>query len=617
MDLISFRIKNFRSIVDTNWVNLSADNVTTLVGQNESGKTAVLDALAITFSSKQATRDDLRYDSPLPEVSVRVKASKEEILAAIQSVEDASHREYLASLLEPKNTLMTWVFPTSQSENTPGQYSTTYAIQEPALAPLLAESLVQTSKQARATQPTGPAESDPEPTETASEAELAYEAAIEAATRSVDEFEAALFNLAPNFVLFQESSGLLPDKVDITDDFRLEPTVGATAANNFLTIAGVNLRTLVEGDTRSKAAILKAANQRFTENFREFWSQHIGKKSSLQLECAIHQYPQGTEKTGKPYLEFLITDTSAPLYPKQRSRGTRWFISFYLQLRASEVSRRNLVFLLDEPGANLHEKAQSDVLALIEKIRQTIGVIYTTHSPHLISEKYLHRILAVERDGDAPTNPTKVIGAHALGAASTDTLSPIFTTMGVAFSRQNAIRHHNNVILEELSSHYYLKAFWHLMKCTQEVHFLPATGTSNVPTFAQLFLGWGLEFVIVLDDEPSARKVFNSLKRDMFLDDHEWATRRMYKIPDCAGVEDIFHPDDYKRHVLGNDAVVLEGANSEWAKRNGAAKAIHALKFLQKVEANEIPMTGLHPESQSRVSALVERVDHMLKNYTN
>jgi AAA15 family ATPase/GTPase len=45
MKLIAFQIKNFRSIVNTGWCNLAPDNITGLIGQNESGKTAILEAL--------------------------------------------------------------------------------------------------------------------------------------------------------------------------------------------------------------------------------------------------------------------------------------------------------------------------------------------------------------------------------------------------------------------------------------------------------------------------------------------------------------------------------------------------------------------------------------------
>ncbi|MGC1176288.1 AAA family ATPase [Polaromonas sp.] len=246
------------------------------------------------------------------------------------------------------------------------------------------------------------------------------------------QFRNGLYYASSTVILFDEESGLLPNKIDITDEFVLDDEPGEQAVANFLTIAGIDLEVLVKSETRARAGILKAANRKISDDFRAFWSQTIGENVALQLECSIHQHPFGHEKAGKSYLEFLITDATAPLYPKQRSKGTRWFISFFLQLRASSVENVKLIFLLDEPGANLHEKAQADVLRLIEKIRATIPVIYSTHSPHLMNEESFHRILAVERDPEQAAHPTRVIGAHALGAASRDTLSPIFTMMGAS-----------------------------------------------------------------------------------------------------------------------------------------------------------------------------------------
>ena len=70
MKLTAFRIRNFRSIVDTGWQNLSPDNITCLIGQNESGKTSVLEALKV-FYSGIISEDVLRSDLSLPEVSCR------------------------------------------------------------------------------------------------------------------------------------------------------------------------------------------------------------------------------------------------------------------------------------------------------------------------------------------------------------------------------------------------------------------------------------------------------------------------------------------------------------------------------------------------------------------
>ena len=70
MKLKAFRIRNFRSIVDTGWQNISPDNITCLIGQNESGKTSVLEGLKV-FYSGIISEDVLRSDLSLPEVSCR------------------------------------------------------------------------------------------------------------------------------------------------------------------------------------------------------------------------------------------------------------------------------------------------------------------------------------------------------------------------------------------------------------------------------------------------------------------------------------------------------------------------------------------------------------------
>ena len=53
MKLVAFRIKNFRSIKDTGWHELAYDNITCLIGQNESGKTSVLEgSIGFQFGGK-------------------------------------------------------------------------------------------------------------------------------------------------------------------------------------------------------------------------------------------------------------------------------------------------------------------------------------------------------------------------------------------------------------------------------------------------------------------------------------------------------------------------------------------------------------------------------------
>ncbi|MCK4745943.1 MAG: AAA family ATPase, partial [Bacteroidales bacterium] len=70
MQLVAFRIQNFRSVVDTGWQQLAHDNITSLIGQNESGKTSILEALR-AFHDGKLIEDMLRSDLSLPLVSCR------------------------------------------------------------------------------------------------------------------------------------------------------------------------------------------------------------------------------------------------------------------------------------------------------------------------------------------------------------------------------------------------------------------------------------------------------------------------------------------------------------------------------------------------------------------
>ena len=68
MKLLSFRILNYRSIVDSGWCELSPDNITGIIGQNESGKTSVLEALK-SFYSGEVSEEIIRSDLSNPLVS--------------------------------------------------------------------------------------------------------------------------------------------------------------------------------------------------------------------------------------------------------------------------------------------------------------------------------------------------------------------------------------------------------------------------------------------------------------------------------------------------------------------------------------------------------------------
>ncbi len=424
----------------------------------------------------------------------------------------------------------------------------------------------------------------------------------------------AIVDAAPLVTLFDQASGLLPDRVDIIEKEGHSTLTGdgAQAATNFLNAANIDLDDLVHGDARKRENVLRRANQEVTTDFLKFWKQTIGKTERLQLECSIENYGQGP-KSGLPHLVFWISDGHHKLYLKQRSHGVRWFISFYVQLKASEKIRERRVFLLDEPGANLHSKAQEDVLRLINQLSEHLPIVYSTHSPHLIEYDKAYQILAVQRDGEAGDSPTRVIPAHQLGAASRDTLSPLLVAMGADFSQQQVIRKENNVILEEMSGAYYFMAIWKLLGRKEEAHFIAATGATNVESIANMFLGWGLGFAIVLDDDQMGRSVYNKIKKNMFGDEEDATKKRALKLPGCRGIEDIFSKKDFAKILLGDEKIDIGDSNSEYVKGPTVSKPVLAYRFWMKVSKGELKKDALDPETRKKLVEIADLVAGLSK----
>jgi len=79
MEIKSFRIKNYRSIKDSGVCYLSGDNITILAGMNESGKTAILEALE-DFNVDKAIREEaipIQNPDAIPEIAVTFEIDKE------------------------------------------------------------------------------------------------------------------------------------------------------------------------------------------------------------------------------------------------------------------------------------------------------------------------------------------------------------------------------------------------------------------------------------------------------------------------------------------------------------------------------------------------------------
>lgn len=590
MRLNAFRIKNFRSIVDTGFQDLSPDGISLIVGQNESGKSSVLDGIN-AFETGEIYEDDVRSNGSMPEVTCIFKFTNfQELLDCIPEGKELP-KNFKKVFEKLQNCIaFTRIWDADDYEDG------TLVIENFELGALW--------------------ETQEEPivsSATTDEGAVPTEEPVVTIIKE-EEFVEEVFGCFPNIDMFEDNS-LLPPTIDLEDLVKKNTKAhGYEGAKNFLLIADIKPEDLQNpASTRIIEDMLEEKCKKINVELQKYWHQTVGKKDKIEVILELKNHRNTAEgKQGNPYLTFWIRDKNGRLSPVQRSKGVKWFISFYLKLEATAKNGTSRIFLIDEPGANLHAKAQKDILSVFEKQKDNLQIIFTTHSPYLLDVDKVYRVHAVERtDTEDDKSETRVISFQNLGSASVDTLLPLYTNMGVDASHQSVISKENNVLLEEISAFFYLKAFWKLFGKDEIVNFLPATGCPNLPLLANLMLGWGLTFAIVLDDDPHGRKVLKELKESKVCEDD-----RLIKIEGCLGIEDLFSKTDFAKIVLGNPKAKITKENSEFMKDEKISKVITARDFMIGVNDGRIKLTDISQTTKDSVNKLLTKITGTLKRST-
>lgn len=433
---------------------------------------------------------------------------------------------------------------------------------------------------------------------------------------TLEDIAREVFNFIPVFEFFEDFSSLLPNKIDLEDLLNESGSVeGYKAAQNFLKIAGLNADFFREKNQRILKQKIENLNSDITIDFQDYWSQNVGKDNKIKLNFELEHYDYTVpEKSGKPYLEFWIKDKQERLYPKQRSRGVRWFLSFYLELKATAVSNHlDRVLLIDEPGLSLHARAQEDVLKVFEDLKSKMQILYCTHSPHLVDSSKLYRIMAIQRAvEDDERSETVIMDAKSLHEASTDTLTPIYSLMGVRLNDQQLIQQKNNIIVENSITHYYLTEISRLIDFQEKVYFVPAVNESSLPVLANLLMGWKLDFLILAFDTSEKREILELLRKSIYVQQEDPEGKKIIVCEGFKNIEDLFSTIDFKRLILQKRVGITE-SNSEYIENNGLSRLILVTNFLNYIKTENITFSDFDEETKKNFTQLFNRLKKIVK----
>ena len=536
MRITRARVINYRSIDDSSWVTL--EDVTALVGKNESGKTAFLEAIrkinSISGEDDQFKIRDfprkgyIKYkkiheQNPCTVAKAEFELSKEEV----SEIEANFGEGVLASnkVIVGKNYKNERIWEVNISES----------------APAIENSFTPSFSPTPVSIPGGIADK----TESGTISPVAKKIA--------DDF---LEKWLPKFVYFDNYS-TMRGKISISDLKKRTAEGGPfdDADRTFmslLTLSGVSLEELEEDLGYEDVKVeLESASITITDEIFEYWRQNRQLKVEFDLSQADPRDPAPMNEGKILHVRIENARHRVTVSFDERSKGFVWFFSFlsyFSHLEETETS--DLVILLDEPGTALHAMAQKDFLRFMdERLAPQCQVIYTTHSPFMVDLEKLNRVRTVQDMDGVGT-----VVSHDAVENDHETVFPLQMALGWQMAQTLFLAPHC-LMVNSASDLIYLQTLGDLSASNGAGRIdprwvvVPVGSAENLPTFVSLLGENYVSVAVMMDITPTNKQRVERINRSNDTTEEnavKWV--EVTRVRD-ADIEDLFEPNFYLKLV--------------------------------------------------------------------
>ena len=515
MKLREVRVENFKCVEDS--MPFKVGPITCLVGKNEAGKTALLQALYRLNPVVEADADFVALEYPRrrwSEYKERAKDDPDNVLTTNWAVEEAD-KMAIEEVLGPGtfaqetvtirkgygNTCL-WPDLIVNEEKVVEHFIDTAGLhieEADRLRPALDIQVLLTAlKKIEA-----PSERETKMAELIKKV-FGSNTAITTAANLLEK-------RLPQFVYFANYDRL-PGQISITDLLRRKARDPASLSMcdriflALLDLAGTEPDE-INNMTEFEALIaeLEAVENRISAEIFRYWSQnkHLKVKFKFDAGRPGDPAPFNTGWVFRTRIENSRHGVSVGF--DDRSTGFVWFFSFLVWF--SQLKKHygdDLFVLLDEPGLSLHGKAQGDLLRYFnERIVPQSPIIYTTHSPFMIDPENLLSVRTVEDVMEKEEPKGTKVGDDIL-STDRDTIFPLQAALCYDISQTLFIGKYP-LLVEGPSDLLYLKWFSHKLRLLGRSHLDPrwtisvAGGIDKMTSFVTLFSGKGLDTAVFCD----------------------------------------------------------------------------------------------------------------------
>ncbi|MCF7962595.1 MAG: AAA family ATPase [Pirellula sp.] len=614
MQLKTIRITNFKCVRDSGQFNLDA-HITCLVGKNESGKTAILQAIEKInpLKPKKPIFDALEYPRSMLTEFQESEVEKHGLETTWElSDDDVASVESIVGEKVLKSRSVTIKR---------GYYDSTYwtiQIDEGKAFANLLESSELFEEERAAIQKSGSAKAaiellttkskpDEQGGTAISEREQAVLSKLQALGKEQTFWQSVVDILncrVPKVVYFSEYMRM-PGQVSLSD-LESRPNAKEEPGNQvFLALLGMigqDLASLKSLTTfEHLQGQLEAASNKITRDIFRYWSQNRSLRVQFRFEQGL---PGDTPPFNSGYvMRTRIENTRHGVTTSfdERSSGFVWFFSFLVWFsQIKKTYGESLIILLDEPGLALHAKAQSDLLRYFEEqLAPKYQVVYSTHSPFMVDPSNLLRVRTVEdvyNEGKASFDDSNDLGTKVgddVLSTDRDTLFPLQASLGYEITQTLFVGEHT-LLVEGPSEVLYLPWFSRKLEAMNRTGLdrrwviTPCGGIDKIPAFLSLFGGQKLHIATLVDFASGQKGQIDRIRRNKLLQDGHVFTADAICGQSEADVEDIIGRRSYIAIV--NECYGLKAKQSLPAKKPANAP----VRVVKEVEEHfrTIAITG-------------------------
>jgi len=544
MKLSKARVVNYRSIDDSSWVKI--DDVTALVGKNESGKTAFLQAIR-KINSISGEEDGFTIRDYPRKGYIKYKKIHEQNPCEVAQAEFELSAEELAEI---EANFGNGVLASNKVIVTKNYKN------ERAWKIDLSDSISSSSSPNSFTEP-----SNPTPT-SFQNAVQNNESNVSVSEKIAEQF---LERWLPKFVYFDNYS-LMRGKISI-NELRERSENGGPLDDadrtflSLLTLSGVSLEDLEKDLGYEDIKVeLESASITITDEIFEYWQQNRQLKVEFDVSQADPRDPAPLNEGKILHVRIENARHRVTVSFDERSKGFVWFFSFLSYFsHLEETESGDLIILLDEPGTALHAMAQKDFLRFMdERLSPRCQVLYSTHSPFMIDLDKLHRIRLVQ-DMDGVGTVISDDAVH----NDRETVFPLQMALGYQMAQTLFLAPHC-LMVNSPSDLIYLQVLGDMVTEVSGVRIdprwviIPVGSTDNLSTFVTLLGENYVSVAVMMDLTPTNREKIEAINKKNEMEGEnpvKWV--QVTRVRD-ADIEDLFDPKVYLELVNRSYATQLD-----------------------------------------------------------